>query len=284
MEDLTKHQIILLCLLLSFITSIGTGVITFSLLNEAPPAVTQTINRIVEKTIERVVPVDNQANVRQVTVRETVVVKEEDLIISAIDKNSGALVRIKNALSPQATTVLYGLGFLVSKDGTIVAPRNLEIENGFFTAEFSNGTVVELKAPVVSIDKNFVFFMPVDIKTVASVVPANFGDADSLKLGQSIIVLGGKEKNTVTLGRVSALNTSSPAVTATSTPEIVKNVVSIETDVVPLSSVPGEILLNLSGEVVGINFPPLEAGHFFPGENIQKSLESFIKTPQNNNP
>ena len=51
MEDLTKHQLILIVLLVTFVTSIATGIITFSLLSEAPVEVTQTINRVWKKLL-----------------------------------------------------------------------------------------------------------------------------------------------------------------------------------------------------------------------------------------
>ncbi len=62
-EDLNKNQIILLTLLVSFVTSIATGIVTVTLIDQAPAPVAQTINQIVERTIERVggrqeIPID----------------------------------------------------------------------------------------------------------------------------------------------------------------------------------------------------------------------------------
>ena len=82
MEDLNKNQIVLLTLLVSFVTSIATGIITVTLLQEAPIEVTRNINRIVEKTIETVTPGTVTTTQKEVT---TVVVKEEDLIIDSIN-------------------------------------------------------------------------------------------------------------------------------------------------------------------------------------------------------
>ena len=48
---MTKHQLVLLVLLVSFVTALVTGIVTVTLINQAPPPITQTIQRVVEKTI-----------------------------------------------------------------------------------------------------------------------------------------------------------------------------------------------------------------------------------------
>src|SRR3989338_3016811 len=116
MEDLTKHQLILIVLLVTFVTSIATGIITFSLLSEAPVEVTQTINRVVEKTIERVVTEPGKPD----KVVTTVIVNEEDRVLEAIAKNEKSIVRLKTA-GADGTEVVSGLGLVVSGDGFNVA-------------------------------------------------------------------------------------------------------------------------------------------------------------------
>src|ERR1043166_8139095 len=49
-EKLTKSQIVLLTLLVSFMTSIATGILTVPLLQQAPPEITKTVNREVDHT------------------------------------------------------------------------------------------------------------------------------------------------------------------------------------------------------------------------------------------
>lgn len=53
-KDLNKKQMILLTLLITFVVSIATGIVTVSLMNQAPKAIPQTINNIIQRTIEKV--------------------------------------------------------------------------------------------------------------------------------------------------------------------------------------------------------------------------------------
>src|ERR1035437_10269625 len=98
MEDLTKTQIILLTLLVSFVTSIATGIITSSLLAGAPVGVTQTINRVIEQTIEKVTPSVSTVSTGT-TIKEVIVVNEEDAITGSIASSTQSIVRIKSPVA-----------------------------------------------------------------------------------------------------------------------------------------------------------------------------------------
>src|SRR3989344_4148104 len=105
MEQLTKSQIILLTLLVSFVTSIATGIVTVTLLDQAPHEITKTINQVVERTIERVVPDETRQAASVVTTTEkTVVVKEEDLITESIHKRLIQLETLRQCQSASASS------------------------------------------------------------------------------------------------------------------------------------------------------------------------------------
>ena len=110
MDNLNKQQLILLALLVSFVTSIATGIVTVSLMDQAPAGITQTINRVVEKTIERVVQAPAQP---AAVVTKEVIVTEEDLITAAIEKNAKSIVKIEMILASQTTGSFAGLGVVV---------------------------------------------------------------------------------------------------------------------------------------------------------------------------
>lgn len=268
MEDLTKTQIILLCLLVSFVTSIGTGVITFSLLSEAPQTVSQTINRVVERTIEKVVPsvAENKTTTKEVT---TVVVKEEDMVIDAIGKNTKSIVRIKS----DGDQAFFGLGLILDKDGTVVADGlNFNPEKTYDAVLF-DGKSFDLEVLDTKGNTGFVFFeIKKDDKAVFT--PAVFGSSDSLQLGQSVIAVSGIDQMSIATGRVSTLKRAGDTATSTGT------IISIETDVKLKDSAFGGPLLNLSGQIVGINtakFNALQTGIFAPISLVQESI-SLIET------
>jgi len=252
MEELNKTQLVLLTLLVSFITSISTGIITFSLLQEAPVGVTQVINRVVEKTIEQVVPVEIG---RTQTVKETtVVVKEEDLVIDAINKNSKAILRIRDTvLIDGAASPLYGIGFLISTDGFVVTDKKEGINtSSLFEASFPDGTIVQMKVATVDEENGLVYFKIIkDAKTVLPGTPIGLATKD-VQLGQTVISIEGETKDIVSIGRVQSFNYIGD--------EKNKTIATINTDILAKTKVFGGPLVNLNGEVVGMKTSKVSSG------------------------
>lgn len=216
MENLTKHQLILVALLISFVTSIATGIVTVSLMEQAPKAVTQTINRIVERTVERVVtePPKKGATV----VKETIVVKEEDKIIDAIEKNAKSMVRIyktdsdSNEENPLKSFV--GLGIIISKEGDIVTDGAIISPTNSYVAVLNNGNEYKMNIKQSSQGNKLIDFLKIvpKEKETLSLSVAALADSDILKMGQTVISLGGKLRNSVSIGVITSfveLNNSS---------------------------------------------------------------------------
>ena len=135
-EELNKTQLILLALLVSFVTSIATGIVTVALMEQAPPGVTRTINQVVEKTIEIIQPGEET-----IIVHETVI-RESELIRSAVQKNLTGLVvfYITEEAESDKSRRDIGSGFLVTPDGMAVIGADIlksMIDRDMF-AEYGN--------------------------------------------------------------------------------------------------------------------------------------------------
>lgn len=276
MEDLSKTQTVLLCLLVSFVTSIGTGIITVSLLQEAPTSVTQTIHQVVERTVEKVTP-QNSTN----TVKETVVVKEEDLLVDAIKKNSKSLVRIYQSSNQGGQPSIVALGIVIASKGIILSDKRVIVPDHTYTASFSDGNTLPLNVLGLD-DKNDNIYLQALSGPGYTFSPVNIADSDNVQLGQTVIALGGPLKNQVAIGRVTVLDTKDPAPNTSTRP-----VALITTDSPLKDGLPGTLLINLSGQLVGIKvWQPDTANEsqFTPINAVKTGSQQYFDAPKNNNP
>ena len=290
MEHLTKSQLVLLVLLVSFITSVVTGIVTVTLVNQAPQPITQTVGKILEKTIEKVVPggiIDSKAaNNNSVPV----IVTQDDLVVKLVKNTSPAVVSViatkdlpviekyfinpfgndeflkqlvPPELLPQFSVPQYrqngtekkqissGTGFFVSPDGYIMTNRHVVADKSAdYSIIFNDGR--KLTAKVLSRD-------PVQDVAILKVEGTGFsavpiGDSDSINVGQTVIAIGnalGEFQNTVSLGVISGLNRSVSASSAGGEVEQLQEVIQTDAAINPGNS--GGPLLNLKGEAIGIN-------------------------------
>ncbi len=270
MEELTKQQIVLVTLLVSFVTSIATGIITVALMDQAPPGVTQTINRVVERTIEKVTPAPTTQQASVVT-KETIVVKEDDLVVKVVEQNLKSVVSITgtSGSGDMLEKTFLGNGLIVNKEGLIVADVSVVVpildEAGnpiqrTLKATYSDGTTLILSVvPDVVSGSGIVLLKPVlDDKTEKTVfVPASLAVSTSYRLGQTVIALGGEHVSVAT-GIISNLAdkkvVGEVAPQATSTDAVAEKVVGkiTTTDLRSIGKTSGSIIVNLSGDVVGV--------------------------------
>jgi S1-C subfamily serine protease len=288
MEGLTKQQLILLALLVSFVTSMATGIVTVSLMDQAPQSVTRTIDRVVERTVEKIVPAENSASV--VSTKETIVVKADDQVVSGVEKVSKSLVRIiriKEQYGVRKERV-GGIGVFVGKKGLLVSDigilsKELDEFGGVIpeTYEVSLSGKRYQIVPVGTDDgSNLVFFEVKDSegKTLAIELPnaVKIGDSDTLKLGQSVVILGGKESDTVATGIISSLVSNDSSLKYPGKWKLLK------VDVKFNDAIYGSPVINLSGEMIGIfagQYSLKDA--YLPVKFISESLPKVETTKSN---
>lgn len=264
LDNLNKHQVILTALLVSFVASIATGIVTVSLVNQAPPPVTQTINRIIQTTVEKVVPASNGAAVA----KETVIVKSDDATIAAISKANQSIVRVY-AFTMDGAERFAGLGVIATSTkskniffvGKILTYNNQTV----FKARLSGGNVVSLIHIADDPKSDLAVFYaergvsPIDFKVYTG---ALFANSDDVKLGQTVIGLGGQNSPFISTGIISSLD--SVTVSPTSNEEIIKN---IRANIVDEELLRDAILINLSGNIVGFKTGDLVSDGFIPSND-----------------
>jgi serine protease Do len=144
-----------------------------------------------------------------------------------------------------------GSGFLVSEDGYIVTNRHVVIdENAEYTVFTNDGE--QYTASVIARDAIL------DIAVIKiegeGFEHVSFGDSDKIEVGQSVVAIGNalaEFRNTVSVGVVSGLSRSITASDSQGSMESLDQL--IQTDAAINNGNSGGPLLNLDGEVIGVN-------------------------------
>jgi S1-C subfamily serine protease len=140
-----------------------------------------------------------------------------------------------------------GSGFVFDKLGHIITNYHV-IENGDrIVVNFFDGTIV--RAEFVGYDPDSdIAVLKVDLLE-ERLIPVSFGDSDSLVIGQTALAIGSPfgQQWTLTSGIISALNRAIDGMSQFPTGSVIQT----DTPINPGNS--GGPLLNLKGEVIGVN-------------------------------
>lgn len=144
-----------------------------------------------------------------------------------------------------------GSGIIISRDGYILTNKHVVSGSNQLSVITSDGTVYD-DARVVGTDPlNDLAFVKLD--GVRNMTPATLGDSSSIRIGQNVVAIGnslGQYQNTVTNGIISG--TGRPV--SASDGNSVENLTDlIQTDAAINPGNSGGPLVNLSGQVIGIN-------------------------------
>lgn len=177
-----------------------------------------------------------------------------------------------------------GSGFVVTKEGLVVTNRHVVADaDARYSVIQSDGTSYE--AEVLARDPQL------DI-AVLKIIPKNptdtfsylqFGDSNQLRLGETVVAIGNalaEFRNSVSVGVVSGLSRSIVASDGRGRSEALRDVIQTDAAINPGNS--GGPLLNLKGEVIGVNVATSQGadniGFALPAHVVQPVVESVEET------
>lgn len=209
------------------------------------------------------------SNGNTVTSRETTaedgnktVTKEEEDIASVVSKVSPSVVSVltksRGNSSPFGTAEQEGAGtgIVVGKDGYILTNKHVIDGANTVSVVLSDGTSYDNVKVLGTDPLNDVAFLKVP--DVNNLPVAELGDSTSIRVGQKVIAIGnslGQYQNTVTSGIISGTGRPISAQSG-QTVESLTDLIQTDAAINPGNS--GGPLLNLKGQVIGINTAIIE--------------------------
>jgi S1-C subfamily serine protease len=195
-----------------------------------------------------------------------VITNEEQVLIDLYERANPAVVNITVYITQnnQVLPASQGSGFVFDTQGNIVT--NAHVIQGAEQIEvvFSEGTIKV--AEIVGEDLHSDLAVLHVAEQPANVIPLSLGNMESLRVGQTVVAIGNPFglQGTLTRGIISALGRNIPGLSIFTIPQ------SIQTDAAINPGNSGGPLLNLSGDVIGVN-AQIETG----GTSISNSGVGF---------
>ena len=270
----TGLKIAALLAALAIVAAVGGSVLTKTIdaigqKNLAEQESSASVGAMAEQSVEQEQPAaqtpqaDASYRLERTPLPETLKSNEGDKTLTPAQvykMNIGAVCGISTQVTAdlwgvETTGICTGSGFVLTEDGYIVTNSHVIGDSNqypvkvVFTGQDENEEDQEYPAQIVGYDKRTdIAVLKID---AAGLTPAEFADSDQLKVGDTVLSLGNPGvagenfTNTLTKGMVSAVNRT---VTMSSI-----NMQYIQTDAAINPGSSGGALLNLYGQVVGIN-------------------------------
>ncbi|MFZ6015829.1 MAG: S1C family serine protease [Patescibacteria group bacterium] len=171
-----------------------------------------------------------------------------------------------------------GSGFLVSADGLIVTNKHVvNDKDAEYTVVTYDGT--EYTARVLARDPSFdLAYLKIEADESGEFSFLEFADSDEVKLGQSVLAIGNaldEFRNTVTRGIVSGLDRRLVAGNGDGSSEVIEEAIQTDAAINPGNS--GGPLLNINGQVIGVNTAVSMQGQLIgfalPSNLVKRGLE-----------
>lgn len=210
----------------------------------------------------------------------------ETILVPEYAALEGSLEALYEQVSPGVVSLQFttaegtglGTGFVIDKEGHIVT--NYHVANGIKQLEvhFASGLKVYGEVIGVDIDSDLAV-IKVDVDP-AELTPLTLGDSSQLKVGQTVVAIGNPYglSGTMTLGIVSARGRVLDSMRQTATGSYYSAGDTIQTDALINPGNSGGPLLNLNGEVIGVNRAIQTAGTTLTGDPVNTGIGFAISS------
>lgn len=228
---------------------------TFALLSIVSLACGISAPRISTNPGQTQEPLPAQATVEVVQVEPTAstaqiasIASEDQVLVDMYSRLNPSVVNITVYLSQDGSVIPYaqGSGFVYDNQGHVVTNNHVVEGTDSIEVTFSDGLIRE--ASLVGVDV-FSDLAVVKVELPAGIAPIPMGVMDDLDVGETVVAIGNPFglEGTLTRGVVSALGRTIPTATQYRIPQ------AIQTDAAINPGNSGGPLLNLNGQVVGVN-------------------------------